>query len=169
MSDRYAGRINIGGTLPVRKLPELARVILDTDPDIEMPGGYPTAKALHDWLSKREKPKPLFLHAGELVDGSFGVLEQWLSANGMSFLRHSDSYCDVEAEIVGFIDGARVHSDANNAGDAMVRACDVWRAKEMLFQGRVLDAIALLNKLLPRVNAYDVPPFMVEYARGRLK
>ncbi len=126
-----------------------------------------TAKALRDWLARREKPEPLFLHAGELVDGSFRVLEQWLDANEMSYLRHSDSYCDVEAEIVGRINGISVRSDANNAGDAMVRACDVWRAKEMLSQGKVLDAMALLNKLLP--NVYDVPPFMVEYAKGRLR
>lgn len=172
MSDRYAGRIHIGGTLPAKKLPELARVILNTDPDIEMSWSFGedrhvTAKALRDWLSKREKPEPLFLHAGELVDGSFRVLEQWLSANGMSFLRHSDSYCDVEAEIVGYVNGIHVRSDANNEGDAMVHACDVWRVKEMLSQGKVLDAMALLNKLLP--NVYDVPSFMVEYARGRLR
>ena len=173
MSDRYAGRIHIGGTLPARKLAELARVINDTDPDIEMNWSLTgedrrvTAKHLRDWLSEREKPEPLFLHAGELVDGSFYVLEQWLCANGMSYLRHSDAYCDVEAEIVGYVNGVHVQSDANNAGDALVRSCDVRRAKEMLSQGRVLDAMALLDKLLPNVD--DVPPFMVEYARGRLR
>jgi hypothetical protein len=173
MSDRYAGRIHVGGTLPARKLADLARVIVDTDPGIEMNWSlmgedrYVTAKHLRSWLVERDAPRPLFLHAGELVDGCFYGLEQWLDANEMSYLRHSDSYCDVEAEIVGRIDGTSVRSDANNAGDAMVRACDVWRAKEMLSQGKVLDAMALLNRLLP--NVYDVPPFMVEYARGRLR
>ncbi len=167
MSDRYAGRISIGGTLPAKRLNELARVIFNTDPGIMMQGSYPTARALLNWLSKREKPEPLFLSAGELVNGSFQALEQWLRANKMSFLRHSDSYCDVEAEIVGYVNGANVRSDANNAGDAMVRASDVWRAKDMLFRGKMLDAMALLNSLLP--NVYDVPPFMVEYAHGRLR
>ncbi len=172
MSDRYAGRIQIGGTLAARKLTELARAINDVDLDIEMHWSsgedrHVTAKGLRDWLSEREKPEPLLLHAGELVDGSFPVLEQWLCVNGMSYLRHSDSYCDVEAEIVGYVGGVHVRSDANNAGDAMVRSHDVWRAKTLLSQGRVLDAMDLLNKLLP--NVVDIPLFMVEYANGRLR
>lgn len=172
MSDRYAGRIHIGGTLPAKKLAELARVILVTDPDIQMnwsPLGedrHVTARNLRGWLAEREKPGSLFLHAGEL---GFYMLEQWLCANGMSYLRHSDSYCDAEAELVGYINGTHVRSDANNAGDALVRACDVWRAREMLSQGRVLNAMDLLNKLLPNVFEADVPPFMVEYANGRLR
>lgn len=172
MSDRYAGRIHIGGTLPARKLATLALTIIRTDPDIEMSWSFGedrhvSASGLRDWLSKREKPEPLFLHAGELVDGSFYILEQWLCANGMSYLRHSDAYCDVEAEIVGYVNGVHVRSDANNEGDALVLSCDVRRAKEMLSQGRVLDAMALLDRLLPDVD--NVPPFMVEYARGRLR
>lgn len=173
MSDRYAGRIRIGGTLAARKLAELARAIRDTDSDISAnwariePGGWLTEKHIRDWLAHRENPTTLDLYAGELVDGSFYRLEQWLCANDMSYLRHSDSYCDVEAEIIGRVDGSNVHADANNAGDAMVRACDVRQAKELLSQGKVLDAMALLSKLLPNVD--DIPPFMVEYANGRLR
>lgn len=172
MADRYAGHIQIGGPLPVRRLPELACVIRDVDPDIGMcwsnrTGNGITAAHLRDWLRKRDKLTTLDLYAGELVDGSFPALETWLEANGLSYLRHSDAYCDVEAEIVGYMGGVRVRSDANNAGDAMVRACDMRQVRTALAEGNVLDAMALLDRLLP--NVFDIPPFTVEYAEGRFR
>lgn len=171
MSDRYAGRIQIGGVLPVRKLPELASVICATDLDIEMNWASGddrsvTVGKLRDWLRRRDSPKTLNLSAGELVDGRFDILERWLSANDMSYLRHSDAYADIEAEIVGYVGGVSVRSDANNAGDALVRACDMLRVRGALLEGRIFDAMDLLNRFLP--NVYDIPPFMVEYADGRL-
>lgn len=174
MPDLYAGWIYVGGILPARKLTELVRVIKDTDSDIETCGSHEgdhrvSACGLRNWLARREKPESLFLRAAELVDGSFSALEQWLRASGMSYLRHSDAYCGIEAEIVGFVNGINIRSQANNAGDAVVLACDVLRAREALAQGRVLDAMDLLNRLLPDAFEADVPPFMVRYANGRLR
>lgn len=170
MSDRYAGRIEIGGVLPASKLAELATVIQEEDPDIKVNWGFGddrtiTTKALRDWLKHRDGPKPLQLYAGELTDGSFPTLERWLWMHGMSYLRHSDSYSDIEAEIVGYIDGSHVNYAANNAGDVMIAADDVRRAHQALKEGRVLDAMDVLHRLLPATET--VPPFVVEHVRRR--
>lgn len=170
MFDRYAGRIYIGGVLPARKLAALAKAVETDDSYIEMNWSLGddrriSAKSLRDWLRERDHPKSLHLYAGELPDGSFPSLEHWLSTNGMSYLRHSDSYSDAEAEIVGFVDNRRLRYEANNAGDVMVRADRVQRAYDALRQGRVFDAMDALSAIVPVVT--EVGPFMVEYAGGR--
>jgi hypothetical protein len=170
MSDRYAGRIEIGGVLPAAKLAELAMVIQEEDHDVEMNWNLGddrriTAKVLRDWLKRRDSPRPLCLHGGELVDGSFPTLERWLWTHGMSYLRHSDAYSDIEAEIVGYVDGNHVRHEANNSGDVMVFASDVRRAHEALREGRVLDAMDILCRLLPANET--IPPFEVSRAGRR--
>ncbi len=170
MSDRYAGQIYIGGVLPARKLAALARTIENDDPDIEMNWSLGddrriTVELLLDWLKRRVRPMPLHLYANELTDGSFPVLESWLVANEMSYLRHSDSYSDVEAEIVGYVNGKHIRYDANNAGDVMVHASGVQRAYDALCQGRVFDAMDALSAIVPVVT--EVGPFTVKYARKR--
>jgi hypothetical protein len=170
MSDRYAGRIEIGGVLPAAKLAELATVIQEEDHDIEVNWGFGedrhvTIKALRDWLRERNEPAPLRLHAGELIDGSFPTLERWLWTHGMSYLRHSDSYSDIEAEIVGYVDGNHVRYAADNSGDVMIHAGDVRRAHQALKEGRMLDALDVLHEILPAHEV--VPPFEVGRARRR--
>jgi hypothetical protein len=172
MSDRYAGRIYVGGALPSRKLAALAKAIQTEDYDIEMNWSLGddrrvSVALLRAWLKRRDHPRPLHLYASELIDGSFPALESWLCANGMSYLRHSHSYCDIEAEIVGFVDGRRLRYDANNAGDVMVHIDHVQRAYDALRQGRVFDAMDALSAIVPVVD--EVPPFTVEYTGGRLR
>lgn len=170
MSDRYAGRIYIGGVLPARKLAALAKIIKNNDPDIEMNWSLGddrrfSAALLRDWLRRRDHPTALHLYAAELTDGSFPLLESWLWSNEMSYLRHSDSYSDVDAEIVGFVNGQRVRYAANNAGDVMIPVDHVQRAYDALRQGRVFDAMDALSAIVPVVT--EVGPFMVQCAGGR--
>lgn len=171
MSDRYAGRIYIGGTLPARKLEALAKAIQTDDLDIEMNWnpGYNrqiSTKLLRDWLRCRNHPEPLDLHCVELVNGSFPCLEHWLSINEMSYLRYSEAYSDIDAEIVGFVEGKRLRYDANNAGDVVVHVDRVKQVYDALRQGRVFDAMYALSAIVSVVN--EVAPFMVKYANGRL-
>lgn len=172
MVDRYPGRIQIGGTLSARKLNNLVRTVAITDPEIEMNWSFGedvflTGEKLQNWLATRSEPRTLDLHAGELPDGSFHPLEQWLRDHELSYRRHSDSYCDIDAEIVLFIKGNSTRYDANNEGDIMLPAHCVRRVYDVLRQGRIFDAMEALSELVPIVD--EIPPFMVKYPGGRIR
>jgi len=124
MAEHFAAEIHIGGPIPKPLLDELIATIVAEGASLE---GYCEARAT-------EAPVRKAFHEARVVDlydeqasaGRFQPLEAFLVEHGIHFDRHSDAFCEYEAENAYYRGGAEpVWFYADQVGNPLVRADDV--------------------------------------------
>ena len=124
MTDYYPAEIHIGGPVPRTALDELVKQIVDAGASLEGYGERTvTDKSIREALREG--------HIINLFDeracyGRFDKLEEFLVRNQIHFNRHSEAYCEYDAENVYFRGGERKLSmAASQEGDVLIRCEDV--------------------------------------------
>ncbi|MCK4374767.1 MAG: hypothetical protein KAX19_05535 [Candidatus Brocadiae bacterium] len=159
MAEHFAAEIHIGGPIPKPLLDELIATVVAEGASLE---GYCEARAA-------EEPVRKAFHEASVVDlydeqasaGRFQALEAFLVEHGIHFDRHSDAFCEYEAENAYYRGGDEpVWFYADQVGNPLVRADDVVD----VLDDRSTDDPAKMKALRELVS----PPEMTPLAPVRL-
>jgi hypothetical protein len=163
MSERFPGAIQIGGAVPERLAPDLARAITEAGGVVGVEGAPATLQTREDLLAAADPVTGIFrLYDHEANYGTFPDLEIWLRDQGIAYDRQSDARYEFDGESVSFRPdlGVLVHTatqdgcptvplDALIEVRALLRAALVERSPE-----KVRSALAALDKVM----GPDIPP-----------
>ncbi len=137
MADRFAGKISIGGQVPIDKVEALMGAInseeINLHPDWSDKPFAPKNK--QDLIDALNESGHIVLCDAQACNGMFDCLEDALTELGIAWERWSDSYCEYDAEIVWWQPGM-------DGQDSII--CDA-DGNEVVLAGPVKEAYALLR------------------------
>jgi len=124
MAEHFAAEIHIGGPIPKAVLDELVATIVSEGASLE---GYCEARATEEPVRKAfHEARVVDLYDEQASAGRFQALEAFLVEHGIHFDRHSDAFCEYEAENAYYRgDAEPVWFYADQVGNPLVRADDV--------------------------------------------
>ena len=162
MSDRFCGRITIGGRLKRADVPEFLAAVADAGGALEWGEAVfvPTnEQELLDGLTDGR----LVLRDDQARYGEFTELEEACRTLGLAYRRHSEGKYEYDPEVVDWHPEmteplVRMGSNAA-AGNTFVRAESVRQAIACLKAGGAKRALSLLRDACPFVP--DVPMFEI--------
>ena len=153
MSDHFPGEIRIGGPIPQIVLTELIRVVVDEGVSLEGYGG-PDADA-EDLRKAFQEGTIVHLYADQARYGQFDSLEAFLVKHRLHFDRHSEAFCEYNAEIVSYRGGKEaVALPADQNGHVMLR----WEEVVGILDDQALADRAKLDAIRRLVNQPGTEP-----------
>jgi len=172
MSDRFPGKITIGGNIPCALLGQFLGAVRSSGASAGDYGDSPFEGATaEDLRGALDEDGHLRLADPEACYGQFDDLEGFLQEHGIPFDRHSDARYEFDAVNVMFRPGMErpVVAASNNAGDSLTDA-DSLRpvARELarlatagLTKDELLAAVAKANRDLEAVLPPEVEPLEI--------
>jgi len=154
LSDRFPGEISIGGTIRRRLLDKLADVIASEGVSIDWQYALDQS-AIHDAIVKAAAGgETVRFTDDEALGGQFEELENWLTAHGIDFDRHSDARFEYDGEnAYGRGRKRPVVMSSDQSGNDMVSAAEVCKILVGWSQpDRKLDLIAKLIAAPPALT-----------------
>lgn len=153
MSDHFPGEIRIGGPIPQIVLTELIRVIVDEAVSLDGYGG-PDATEETLWQAFRQGAI-VALYADQARYGQFDSLEAFLVKHRIHFDRHSEAFCEYNAEVVRYRGGKEaVVLPADQNGNVLLSREEIAAVLEDVS----LDAPAQVAAIRRLVNPPDTEP-----------
>jgi hypothetical protein len=142
VSDHYPAEIHIGGPIPQIVLTELIRVIVDEAVSLDGYGGPDvTEEAL--WKAFRQGAI-VALYADQARFGQFDSLEAFLVKHRLHFDRHSEAFCEYNAEVVSYRgDEKAIALPADQSGHVMLR----WEEVVCILDDNLLKNRAKLDAI----------------------
>jgi len=148
MGDRYPAEIHIGGPVPQTTVHDLIEAILAERASLEDYGCPPASQ--QQLTESLQAGTVLTLFDDQASGGQFEGLEAFLAGHGIHFERHSDAYCEFDAENIHYRGtGKPLVMLADQAGN------DVVRCQEIL---EILDSPADGTTKLAAVRSLAAPP-----------
>jgi len=153
VSDHFPGEIRIGGPIPQIVLTELIRVIVDEAVSLD---GYGGPDATEDTLWQAFRQGAIVaLYADQARYGQFDSLEAFLVKHRLHFDRHSEAFCEYNAEIVSYRGGKEaVALPADQNGHVMLR----WEEVVGILDDQALADRAKLDAIRRLVNQPGTEP-----------
>jgi len=153
MSDYFPAEIHVGGPIPGAILPELIRAVCAEGASMDT---YDGPQATGDRLQTAiREGAVLDLYDVQAPYGQFDHLEGFLVERGIHFDRHSDAYCEYNAENVYYRGcGEPLVMLADQNGNSLVRCQDVLE----ILEGRHADDRARLKAVRDLVAPPQVTP-----------
>ncbi len=162
MADYVPAWIEIGGPIPRELVPELIDCIQSEGVSDCFGGGAVVVRSADELLALARDTEghseTLKLYDEQVHNGEFDYLECFLEEHAVAFERHSDGGAEFCPELVRFRPGwpAPTTTIVDNLGREVIAIVYVNEALEMLRNGKVADAIAVLAALAGE----GIPPLM---------
>lgn len=172
MSDGYPAFIKIGGRLSSHLIRHFVEACINSGAyiydDKEVPATIRTPEEL---MALVDSDGYIVLGNSEAHSGQFHVLEAFLSANEMSFDRHSDGYCGTDAEWLLCRGPKTVCCASNESADFLLNAILTRKAYQVLLDGDVHSALEYLERAVGEFSRVpELPKFeIVAYPSGEGK
>ncbi len=153
MADHFPGEIHIGGPIPRSLLKKLLRAAVDEGVSVE---GYGSPDADAEALRKAfQEGAIVHLYADQARYGMFAVLEQFLVDHRIHFDRHSEAFCEYNAEVVRYRGGKEaVVLPADQNGHVLLGREDI----AAVLEDTLLEAPAKVEAIRRLVNQPDTAP-----------
>ena len=158
MADYFPGKIEIGGVVPRHCVEELIAEILETKASLDE---YGLAEVTQDALQHAiEKKQILILCDDQARWGQFEELEGFLLDRGIHFNRHSNSYCEFDAEKVFFRGDKVVEFAATQDGDLLQHCSCI----DEILQKKISDSekVAILRRLMHPPELKPLSPLTIQ-------
>lgn len=160
MSARYSAWIRIGGRLDRSRAGVLLKAVNEAGASLEW-GDAPFEPSSTEELIQALQDDWLFLCDEQAAYGEFPELEETCRRLGLSYTRHTEAFCDCDAELVDWRPGmaeplVRVGSNVDPA-KTFIAADTVKAVRICLENGKVQQAMDMLRDLCPEVS--DLPHF----------
>ena len=158
MADYFPGKIEIGGTVLRPCVEELIAEILETKSSLDDFGAAPvTQESLKQALKKKQV---LTLCNDQARWGQFEELEGFLIENGIHFNRHSEAYCEFDAEMIFFRGDDVKWFPATQFCELLLLHCDVVE----VLQKEISDSekVAMLYRITHPPECKPLTPLTIE-------
>jgi hypothetical protein len=163
MGDYFPGSIEIGGTI--------TRAVYNKLFKLAQSYGFEWADVPDDPddLLKAIAGKPLEITDPQASGGMFPDIEEFCQENGLTFRRHSDSYCEYEAEIVWWEPGMDETAYTLATSNDEVPVVLLSEVETAMKQKSEAARTRAFKQLIKRHTPVNVPPLEVIPNKKRTK
>ena len=143
MADTFPGKIEIGGLVPQKCVEELIGEIVETCGSLDE---YGLPEVTQDQVQQALREKCVLTLCHEQARyGEFEELEGFLLENGIHFNRHSNAYCEFDAEMIFYRGDDVSWFPSTQPGELLLLHSDVAE----ILQKKISDSekVAMLHRI----------------------